>query len=74
MLCQDRIASLRLCYRHSNVLPECVLDIMTGVASLTHGGAQPVVLVGHSFGGAVVMTAARCVRPSRVSWCERRDL
>ena len=64
VLRQDRISSLRLCYRHPNVLPECVLDIMTGVAYLTHGGAQPVVLVGHSFGGAVVMTAGA----SRASW------
>jgi len=57
VLRRDRISSLRLCYRHPNVLPECVLDIMAGVAYLTHGGAQPVVLVGHSFGGAVVITA-----------------
>ena len=63
VLRQDRIASLRLCYRHPNVLPECVLDIMTGVAYLTHGGAQPVVLVGHSFGGAVVMTAGALRAP-----------
>jgi len=57
VLRRDRISSLRLCYRHPNVLPECVLDIMAGVAYLKHGGAQPVVLVGHSFGGAVVITA-----------------
>jgi hypothetical protein len=54
---RDRISSLRLRYRHPNVLPECALDIMAGVASLMHCRAQPVVLVGHSFGGAVVMTA-----------------
>jgi hypothetical protein len=57
VLRQDRISSLRLCYRHPNVLPECALGIMAGVAYLTQGGAQPVVLVGHSFGGAVVITA-----------------
>src|SRR4029434_1025759 len=57
VLRQNRISSLRLCYRHPNVLPECALDIMAGVAYLTQGGAQPVVLVGHSFGGAVVITA-----------------
>jgi pimeloyl-ACP methyl ester carboxylesterase len=57
VLRRDRIASLRLRYRHPNVLPECALDIMAGIASLTHCRAQPVVLVGHSFGGAVVMTA-----------------
>jgi dienelactone hydrolase len=57
VLRQDTISSLRLCYRHPNVLPECVLDVMAGVVYLTHGGTQPVVLVGHSFGGAVVITA-----------------
>jgi hypothetical protein len=51
------ISSLRLCYRHPNVLPECALDVMAGVVYLVHGGAQSVVLVGHSFGGAVVITA-----------------
>jgi alpha-beta hydrolase superfamily lysophospholipase len=57
VLCRDRISSLRLRYRHPNILPECTLDVMAGVAYLTHGGSQPVVLVGHSFGGAVVITA-----------------
>ena len=57
VLRRDRISSLRLSYRHPNVLPECVLDIMAGVAYLTYCHAQPVVLVGHSFGGAVVITA-----------------
>jgi uncharacterized protein len=57
VLRRDRIASLRLCYRHPNVLPECALDILAGVTYLTQGGAQPVVLVGYSFGGAVVITA-----------------
>ena len=46
VLRQDRLSSLRLCYRHPNVLPECVLDILAGVAYLTHGGAQPVVWSG----------------------------
>jgi alpha/beta superfamily hydrolase len=57
VLRQDGMTSLRLCYRHPNVLPECVLDVLAGVAYLTQGGAQSVVLVGHSFGGAVVITA-----------------
>jgi hypothetical protein len=54
---RDQISSLRLSYRHPNVLPECALDVMAGIASLTQCHAQPVVLVGHSFGGAVVITA-----------------
>ena len=53
----DHIASLRLCYRHPNVLPECALDILAGIAYLQQGRVQRVVLVGHSFGGAVVITA-----------------
>jgi uncharacterized protein len=57
VLQRHQISSLRLCYRHPNVLPECALDVLAGVAYLTQGGAQPVVLVGHSFGGAVVITA-----------------
>ncbi|MGE3537917.1 MAG: alpha/beta fold hydrolase [Candidatus Tectimicrobiota bacterium] len=54
---QEGIASLRLHYRHPNVLPECILDVLAGVAYLQHEGSQPVVLVGHSFGGAVVIAA-----------------
>ena len=54
---QERIASLRLCYRHPNVLPECALDILAGIDHLQQGRVQRVVLVGHSFGGAVVITA-----------------
>jgi alpha-beta hydrolase superfamily lysophospholipase len=57
VLRRDRISSLRLSYRHPNVLPECALDVMAGVTYLTYCRAQPVVLVGHSFGGAVVITA-----------------
>ena len=51
------ITSLRLDYRHPNVLPECVLDLLTGVAYFKETGHEPVVLVGHSFGGAVVIAA-----------------
>jgi alpha-beta hydrolase superfamily lysophospholipase len=54
---RDGISSLRLCYRHPNVLPECALDVLAGVAYLLQGRVQSVVLVGHSFGGAVVITA-----------------
>lgn len=51
------ITSLRLDYRHPNVLPECVLDLLAGVAYFKQTGHEPVVLVGHSFGGAVVIAA-----------------
>jgi hypothetical protein len=57
VLRRDGIASLRLCYRHPNVLPECALEILAGIAYLEQDDVQHVVLVGHSFGGAVVITA-----------------
>jgi len=52
-----QIASLRMSYRYPNVLHECILDVLAGVTYLQHRGAAPVVLVGHSFGGAVVIAA-----------------
>ena len=56
-LLQDQIASLRLHYRQPNRLTECVLDTLLGVAYLGMEGHARVALVGHSFGGAVVITA-----------------
>jgi alpha-beta hydrolase superfamily lysophospholipase len=52
-----QIASLRMSYRYPNVLHECILDVLARVTYLQHRGAAPVVLVGHSFGGAVVIAA-----------------
>jgi len=54
---QEQIASLRLSYRYPNVLHECILDVLAGVTYRQHRGTAPVVLVGHSFGGAVVIAA-----------------
>jgi hypothetical protein len=54
---QEQIASLRLSYHYPNVLHECILDVLAGVTSRQHRGTAPVVLVGHSFGGAVVIAA-----------------
>lgn len=51
------ITSLRLDYRFPNDLLECVLDLLVGVAHLKETGHGPVVVVGHSFGGAVVIAA-----------------
>lgn len=59
---QEGVTSLRLNYRYPNVLPECALDILAGMAYLQQRQVQPVVLVGHSFGGAVVI-AAGAVHP-----------
>ena len=51
------VTSLRLDYRDPNILKECVLDLVTGVEYLKSTGHDPVVVVGHSFGGAVVIAA-----------------
>ena len=54
---QEGITSLRLDYRQPNVIPECVLDMLAGIAMLKGTGHKPVILVGHSFGGAVVVAS-----------------
>jgi alpha-beta hydrolase superfamily lysophospholipase len=51
------IASLRLHYRQPNELEACVLDALLGIVYLGTRGRSRVALVGHSFGGAVVVTA-----------------
>ena len=50
--------SIRIDYRLPNVIPECVLDTMAGLSFLNATGHSEVALVGHSFGGAVVIAAA----------------
>jgi pimeloyl-ACP methyl ester carboxylesterase len=52
------IAALRVRYRHPAVLEESTLDVLAGVHFLAGRGARAVALVGHSFGGAVVIQAA----------------
>ncbi|MFQ6030436.1 MAG: alpha/beta hydrolase [Dehalococcoidia bacterium] len=54
---EQGISSIRLNYRQPNVFPECVLDLLAGVAFFRSTGHEPVVVVGHSFGGAVVIAA-----------------
>jgi hypothetical protein len=54
----DAIACLRVRYRHPNDLAESTLDVMAGVAFLESEGVEHIALVGHSFGGAVVIQAA----------------
>lgn len=53
----QEIISLRLDYRQANSLDECVMDLLVGVAGLNGLGCRHVVVVGHSFGGAVVIAA-----------------
>jgi fermentation-respiration switch protein FrsA (DUF1100 family) len=56
-LAGQHIASLRLHYRHPNELLACVMDTLLGVAYLKIRSLDRAVLVGHSFGGAVVVCA-----------------
>ncbi len=53
----EGVASLELDYRRPGDLPGCVLDVLMGVTYLGTRGRSRIVLVGHSFGGAVVITA-----------------
>ena len=56
-LAPQGVASLRLHYRRPNDLLECVLDTLLGVGYLETLGRSRFALVGHSFGGAVVIAA-----------------
>ena len=51
------ITSLRMDYRDPHALTACVMDLLIGVNYLKSEGYQPVVIAGHSFGGAVVIAA-----------------
>ncbi|MEP7216782.1 MAG: alpha/beta hydrolase [Anaerolineaceae bacterium] len=54
----DGVTVLRLNYRQPNEFQECVADVLAGCSFLKGIGAMDLVLVGHSFGGAVVIKAA----------------
>jgi fermentation-respiration switch protein FrsA (DUF1100 family) len=62
----EGITSLRLDYRHPGQLTPCVLDTLAGVYVLEQMGISRIVLVGHSFGGAVVISAG-AASPSTVA-------
>jgi hypothetical protein len=61
-LCQElhseAIASLRVRYRYPTDLVEAVLDVLAGLTFLHDEGIESFALIGHSFGGAVVIQAA----------------
>jgi hypothetical protein len=57
LLAAASVSVLRLNYRQPNKLDECVLDVLGGCSFLKGIGATDIVLVGHSFGGAVVIKA-----------------
>ncbi len=52
------ITSIRVDYRDPRMLRESVLDTLVGVSYLAGTGHTRIALVGHSFGGAVVISAA----------------
>jgi dienelactone hydrolase len=51
------VTSLELDYRRPGELMGCILDVLVGIAWLESLGKRRIVLVGHSFGGAVVLHA-----------------
>jgi hypothetical protein len=54
------MSGLRMHYRRPGDFEECVLDVLTGVSFLRGMGATGgIALVGHSFGGAVVIKAGQ---------------
>jgi pimeloyl-ACP methyl ester carboxylesterase len=54
----DDVMVLRVRYRHPTDLAEAVADVVLGLDVLAERGVERVGLVGHSFGGAVVLQAA----------------
>ena len=53
----DGVSSLELAYRRPGDLTGCVADVLLRISYLGTLGRSRGVLVGHSFGGAVVITA-----------------
>jgi alpha-beta hydrolase superfamily lysophospholipase len=56
-LSEGGVTSLRIDYRQPGEFDECVLDALGGISFLRGIGAERIVLIGHSFGGAVVIKA-----------------
>ena len=57
LLAAHLVTTLRLNYRKPNETAECVADVLAGCSFLKGIGGTEVVLVGHSFGAAVVIKA-----------------
>lgn len=60
-LCEELMkkngVALRIAFRHPTELEEAVHDLLAGIKLLAKNGVSRIGLVGHSFGGAVVITA-----------------
>ena len=52
------VSVMRIHYRIAGELGDCVLDVLGAASFLAGVGAEKVILIGHSFGGAVVIKAA----------------
>ena len=55
---QEGLACLRVRFRNPRELDEAVHDVVSGVAFVQQQGSTEFGFVGHSFGGAVVISAA----------------
>ena len=55
MLADQGVPSLRMSYRKPNDMDRCCIDAAAAVQLLVGSGADSVVLMGHSFGGAVAV-------------------
>lgn len=55
LLARQGIATLRVSYRRPNDMDSCCLDVAVGVQLAIGAGAERVVVMGHSFGGAVAV-------------------
>jgi len=53
----DGVTALRLEFRRPNYLEECIYDVLSAIKGISGRGMDRVVLVGWSFGGAVVISA-----------------
>lgn len=54
----EGMSVLRICYRNPTHLDGSVTDVRAGIAFLREQGLSRIALIGHSFGGAVVIRAA----------------
>ena len=65
---QEGIVSRRLNYRYPDVLPECALDILAGVAYLQQDRARPSCSWGTRLAAPSSLLLARSIRTWRASW------
>ena len=54
---RDGVTAIRLEFRQPNYLEECIYDVLSAIKGISGWGMDRVVLVGWSFGGAVVISA-----------------